>query len=209
VGSENAFENTIGPFLECVALFHRQVFLFILWKNRNKKNRESFITPDIHNPGPAAFPHPFTRDSDLAKPARSTDHLSTFRVSRNQCHDVSTLLLAKELIGNREVGRRLDNRLHNSIVLHWTPWSSKLCAVGHPWARALSLSYPCYFLTLKQSSYTPREKLGGWPTSPQEYEPKVLKRDRKQPGVHRLVVVIDDLAEAATASCDSLSIRCR
>jgi hypothetical protein len=41
-----------------------------------------------------------------------------------QCHDVRTLLLAKELVGNREVSRRLDNRLHKSLVLHWTLASS-------------------------------------------------------------------------------------
>jgi hypothetical protein len=60
-------------------------------------------------------------DPDLSKSARSTHQVSAFRVSRNQCYDVRTLLLAKEFVGNREVSRRFDNRLHNSLVLHWTP----------------------------------------------------------------------------------------
>src|SRR5271168_4658565 len=34
---------------------------------------------------------------------------------------MSALFLAKEFVGNREVSRRLDHRLHNFLVLHWTP----------------------------------------------------------------------------------------
>ena len=111
-----------------VALCHGQVFFLILRKNRNKKNRKSLVAPDIHNTCPAAFPHSSACDPDLTKSARSSDQVSTFWVSRNQCHDVRTLPLAKELVGNREVSRRLDNRLHNSLVLHWTPCVKQNCA---------------------------------------------------------------------------------
>jgi hypothetical protein len=96
-------------------------------KNRNKKNRKSLIAPDIHNPPPTAFPHSLARDPNLSKSARSTNQVSTLRVSRNQRYDVRTLLLAKELVGNREVSRRLDNRLHNPLVLHWTPSVKQDC----------------------------------------------------------------------------------
>src|SRR5947209_5521775 len=77
--------------------------------------------------------HSFPCHPDLSKSASSADQVSTFRVSRNECHDVRTLLLAKKLVDNREVSRRLDNRLHNSIctpldtmsqrrvMCHWTP----------------------------------------------------------------------------------------
>jgi hypothetical protein len=47
---------------------------------------------------PPLFPHSFTCDPDLAKSAGSTDHVSTLRVSRNERHDIRTLLLAKELL---------------------------------------------------------------------------------------------------------------
>jgi len=118
-----------------------QVFFLILGKNRNKKNRKSLVAPYIHNPGPTAFPHSSACDPDLSKSARSPYQVSTFWVSRNQCNDVSTLILAKELVGNREVGRRLDNRLHNSlysighhqsstIVCHWTPMVKETSKCG-------------------------------------------------------------------------------
>src|SRR5258708_37083171 len=70
---------------------------------------------------PPLFPHSFACDPDLSKSARSTDQVSTFWVSRNECYDVRTLLLAKELVGNCEISRRLDDRLDSSLVLHWTP----------------------------------------------------------------------------------------
>ncbi len=95
-----------------------------LGKTAIRKTGNSLVVPDIHHPGPTPFPHSLACNPDLSKSARSVlrirDHVSTFWVSRNQCHDVRTLLLAKELVGNREAGRRLDN-LHNSLVLHWTP----------------------------------------------------------------------------------------
>src|SRR6266404_4855069 len=118
---QNALENTIGSCPQRVALCHGQVFFLILGKNRNKKNRKSLVAPDIHNPGPTALSHSLACDPDLSKSAGSPNQIPTFRVSRNQCYDVRTLLLAKELVGNREVSRRLDNRRHNSLVLHWTP----------------------------------------------------------------------------------------
>jgi hypothetical protein len=96
-----------------------------LGKTAIRKTGNSLVVPDIHHPGPTPFPHSLACNPDLSKSARSVlrirDHVSTFWVSRNQCHDVRTLLLAKELVGNREVSRRFDNRLHNSLVLHWTP----------------------------------------------------------------------------------------
>ena len=106
-----SLENTIGPFPYSVALCHRQIFFLILRKNGDKKNRKSLVAPDIHNPGRTAFSHSFACDPDLSKSARSTDQVSTFWVSRNQCHDVRTLLLAKELVGNRE-GREVDGVLY-------------------------------------------------------------------------------------------------
>jgi hypothetical protein len=76
----------------------------VLVRNRCAK---SLVAPDIHNPDAATFL--LSLQTGPSKPARST-----FRVSRNKC----TLLLAKELVGNREVTRRLDNCLHTSLVLH-------------------------------------------------------------------------------------------
>src|SRR5579871_1192448 len=126
-------ENTIGTFLQRVALRHRQVSFLIFRKNRDEKNRKPFVTPDIHNPRPATLSHSFACNPDLSKSASSADHVSTLRVCRNECYDVRTLLLAKELAGNGEVSGRLDDRLHNvcctpldtigssGIVCHWTP----------------------------------------------------------------------------------------
>ena len=61
---------------------------------------------------PPLFPIPLRATRDLSKPARSTNQISTFRVCRNERHDVRPLLLAKELVGNCEISGRLDNRLH-------------------------------------------------------------------------------------------------
>src|SRR5258707_2229748 len=142
-----SLENTIGPFPYGVALCHGQIFFVILRKNGDKKNRKSLVAPDIHNPCPTAFPHSFACDPDLSKSARSTDQVSTFWVSRNECYDVRTLLLAKELVGNCEISRRLDNRLHKlsctpldtmsqaKIVCHWTPTSCGLCRDREPMVR--------------------------------------------------------------------------
>ena len=124
-----SLENTIGPFPYSVALCHRQIFFLILRKNGDKKNRKSLVSPDIHNPRPATFPHSFTCDPDLSKSARSTDQVSTLRVSGNECHDVRTLLLAEELVGNRGVSTTVCTILlysighyqSSKIVCHWTP----------------------------------------------------------------------------------------
>ena len=48
------------------------------------------------------------RHPDLSKSAGSTDYIPTFRVSRNQGHDVHTLLLAKKLVRNCEISRRAE-----------------------------------------------------------------------------------------------------
>src|SRR5215469_9623038 len=80
---------------------------------RNMKNRELLVAPDIHNPRPAALPHSFASHPDLPKPARPANHVPTFWVGCNECHEIRTLVLAKEFVGNGEVRRRLDNRLHN------------------------------------------------------------------------------------------------
>src|SRR5579864_4433793 len=125
-------ENTIGPLLQHVALCHRQVFFLILRKNCDQKNRESLVSPDIHNPCPATLSHSLAWNPDLSKSARPSDQISTFWVCRNERHDVRTLLLAKELVGNCEIARRLDNRLHS---LSCTPLDTmnqaKLYAIGH------------------------------------------------------------------------------
>src|SRR5947209_2791036 len=51
-------ENTFGPFLEGVALCHRQIIFVILRKNGDEKNRKSLVTPDVHDPCPPLFPIP-------------------------------------------------------------------------------------------------------------------------------------------------------
>ncbi len=80
---------------------------------------------------PPLFPIPWRATRTFRNPPvpvpRISDQLSTFWVSRNPCYDVRTLLLAEELVGNREVSRRLDHRLHNSLVLHWTPSVKSNC----------------------------------------------------------------------------------
>jgi hypothetical protein len=110
-----SLENSVGPFLQRVALRHRQVFLLILRKHCDQKNRKSRVAPDIHNPCPAAFSHSLPCNPDFSKPARSTDNVSTFRVRRYQRHNVRAFLLAKEFVGNGEISRRLDNRLYRFI----------------------------------------------------------------------------------------------
>src|SRR5208282_3933262 len=115
-----SLENTVGTFLQRVAFCHRQILFLILRKNRDQKNRKSLIAPDIHNPRPATLPHSFASNPGLSKPTGSADNVSTFRISRKKCHDICTLLLAKELVGNGEVSGRLGERLHNCVVLVWT-----------------------------------------------------------------------------------------
>jgi len=88
---------------------------------------------------PTAFPHSFARDPDLPKSARSSDQVSAFRVSRNQCHDVRTLLIAKEFVGNGKVSRCLDNRLHKFLCTPVdTKSQDKPGAIGHQLSRSLS-----------------------------------------------------------------------
>jgi hypothetical protein len=57
-------------------------------------------------------------------------------VSSARCVPPSTGFLShsKELVGNGEVSGRLDDRLHNPLVLHWTPSGQvRLYAIGHQW----------------------------------------------------------------------------
>src|SRR5260370_13116084 len=82
----------------------------------------------IYTPrAPPLFPIPWRATRTFRNPPvpvpRISDHLSTFRVSRNQCHDVRTLLLAKELVVNLERSSRLAHRLDIALVLHCTPLS--------------------------------------------------------------------------------------
>src|SRR5262249_38697469 len=101
-------------------------------KNRDQKNREPLVAPDIHNPRPAALPHSFATPPDLPKPARPANHVPTLWVGCNECHDIRRLVLAKEFVGNGEVRRRLDNRLHNFSCSPLDTISQReLCAIGH------------------------------------------------------------------------------
>src|SRR5208282_2449418 len=64
---------------------------------------------------PATFPHSLPCDTDLSESTRSTDHITSFRVCRYERHDVRPLLLVKELVGDGEISRRLDDRLHSFL----------------------------------------------------------------------------------------------
>jgi len=59
-----------------------------------RKTGKSLVAPRYTQPERRRFP-PF-RDADFSKSTSSTDHVSTFRVSRSECHDIRTLLLAKK-----------------------------------------------------------------------------------------------------------------
>src|SRR5580704_18554472 len=79
----------------------------VIRKTGNLSLRQIYTTR-----APPLFPIPLRATRTFRNPPVPRIRSPTFRVSRNQCHDVRALLLAKELIGHREVSRRLDNRLH-------------------------------------------------------------------------------------------------
>ena len=64
---------------------------------------------------PPLFPVPLRATRTFRNPPVPRMTFSTFRVCRNQRDDVRTLFLAKQLVGNSEISRRLDHRLHSVV----------------------------------------------------------------------------------------------
>jgi len=105
-------KDRVGTFLQCISFCHREIFLLILWENRDQEDGKLLAAPHVNNARASAFSHSFAGNPDFAKSTSSPNHISAFRVRRNQSDDIGPLFLAKQLIGHPEISRCLDDSLH-------------------------------------------------------------------------------------------------
>src|SRR6266853_3120964 len=128
------FKNCIGTFFKSISFSLREVLFLVFRKDRNEKNGNRVIALDIDNARSTALTFSTARNAEFAKSTSSFHDFPTLRISCNRQNNVGPLILAEEFFSSREVSGRFNNRLHYSLVLHWTPGvKKKLYAIGHQW----------------------------------------------------------------------------